>query len=116
MSARAGALGPLAGFLGRCQTVVGAKSGQNSGRTFCSLFVSLTFLVILPSGSLHAACKQSVCASTTDLGTLGGSNGVNSQAHGVSDSGGVVVGYSVVFDPQYSVYAPHAFMWQNGVM
>ena len=53
MSTGSGALGALAGFLGRCQKVVGLKSEQNSGRIFCGvLFVCLTLLLILPSGSL----------------------------------------------------------------
>ena len=82
-----------------------------------ALFPGVVMLLMVSWEPADAACTSSVCAtSPTDLGTLGGSNGINSQAFAVSDNGSIVVGSSLVFDRQFSVYAPHAFLWQNGAM
>jgi probable HAF family extracellular repeat protein len=109
--------GELAEFLGRVpQPVVAARLGQNRGSSSYKALLLFAAVFALPSDPSHAACKDSVCAtSPMDLGTLGTNpNQETIQAFAVSDKGTVVVG-SAEF-PLPSGSTQHAFLWQNGVM
>jgi probable HAF family extracellular repeat protein len=94
------------------------SAGTGARNLHRALLAGTTFLLILPSGSLQAACNSPVCATTPmDLGTLDGdAPGVKSEAFAVSDNGGVVVGSSLIFDPVAYAYVRHAILWQNGAM
>jgi probable HAF family extracellular repeat protein len=98
----------FAEFLPRDRQPLAIAQPEQNTRSFShkALFVCLTLLFMLPSGSTQAGCSSSVCA--TGLMEIG------SAAFAVSDKGTVVVGSAEVPFPSGS--AQHAFLWENGVM